>query len=1496
MNKRRACLTILSAVLSSFVAIVYLGCSSVSAAVTLVPAYEQKRNKDDPFDMAITDTVTGADGDTGEVILDKTKVNFYQACANISKTVNWADGNNYIMFSGNTVGKFVCKGRKYNADNTTWLLHKGKSEKGNNYVLAIDMGNSLEAPSKNFTGANDSIKIISKGAARDIKEDKTYDILFTITNIRIRTGWCHKGKKSTGTNKVKTKTWTGILWGMGTVDPKAVNDTSVPPEGTSMFTGKSFYGYRRCYSGAMYDVSIKLLERSTDATKPGKAVKKTMLWAFNDIDIMDRITDNKNATNLSNHIYYHPNYSKIYPLAEHIKFFDGILDGRNSKNISLVESKKGAPDSDPEIKVYNGNTIYHAHNAKSDNNYVTASDGGVADNSANALVRVQIDTGEEGHPTFKFEWGGSSCGTYIDDAPVDFFKGQTLINYVANDGVKTYSGNANITVHSEKSGEITFIHQLSRADKHDSGGGGNSETPPEEGDDGGDDGGDDDDGEDGEGGDEDSETTTGDDQIVSSPDETNYYVSYNHNGSSGELPEPPGSTGIVTGLTFEWKDAHKSELGKIKLDPGQSKAFTQNLHFRSSNVNESRENYKEVGPHTITVTRPQATFTGKVTPSVNGATVNNNGSVKISGDGSYTIGFANSIKRNNDGAGSTVGSNWTTSMRIGGVNGSIPSGYGEHTGTANRTQNQDYSTDGIRQYTYTGTLRYGEKITFCGLLEYDSIVNVNIKPYPKATASGCVTIYRDNGRCAFDDRFEFGLNYAVNTGRIGVQNKNLANSPTYTVPNDLTAVSIYARPTDNIRFFYDMCAGTMYPIKEKGLSATVTYKATGESTKSNGEGNGYLFRQDVSVVDGTFYNPRFWTNNNDGHTYNFLRQDIEARFSSPSNHVGTNYRCGGGTESGWYQVAGKEDCARNSTYDIGVIDAGSTITQRLEWNEQTYNNGSFGNSPRAASASVVVPYNYILRPYVTNKSGNTGKVAYLGETLTMTPGVVTVARTNVFPTGGSQNYATITKPTDINVKYYFKTSGGSVISESVVETSSRSQFRLNSDGLINGTVSADSQKSVDDGGTQLPQVTVQIPNSGVSVGDKVCVEVSVYPADSHDMKDASSVSGAGIGDIALSETSANSSNWVTSVSCSTIAKKPSMSVESSNAYSATRFKTANYTRTVGTKKFNFGSWSEYGVFGRVIVGSSTNNSLFASGAALGYSRDGYPATRTANAPRANDETSADNNKVSTASNSSKCTFMTQTFANANCNSSNTSLGGVMASQYEQRIKERYGSSSGSFITAGLPTVSYNGATYYDVSNYSGADVIVEPSGIIRFASKENLYINALPRITNDQYASKNIEKPNPTIVYSAPDKNIVIDGNLNEDNGGKNGLDGITQVIIIAKNVYFTSNPTYVNAIIIANEVNTCRFSGGNKVSVGGKGSASVIDSGTCSGSLRFDSPVIVKRLILNRTAGAGNGDDAIRRAEIFNLNMANYLWSFNQMSRLSQATTTYLRELPTRY
>lgn len=1388
-----------------------------------------------------------------DAILNANKMGIYYACYNYKNPTStahpeWAGYS--VTFSGSTATAFDCyakdKGKETN------LVFDGENW-GNSYAIGVNYGESTKEIERSYTGADDYIKIVSPNAATDVQTGDTYDVHMILSNIRVRTYVCDEKVGGDGSTTVVSIAYG---WGNNMNDGYGAGGSKGDHRGISYLTGKSLEKKSRCRGGAIFYVKIELHDHATGEKINGKK----MIWAVNDLDIGDRMHSREGVNE----------YSSTYEYAEHIKFLkdanenirgavDEIIDGKELKTyVSMVDILDGGTHDrckysvrgEQELIMNADNVIYHNIYVNGNENHCinqSSESGATDDNSTSALFLV--DTTD-----FIFEWGGSKCGTTIDSAPYSKFVGMTEVSY---NGSQTYNGSAisasnPITVNSATSAPIIFNHYI----KREMGVSTDEQEPYKvikndwRG----------------------SETVTGSKQYTSVTDHE-YKLVYSTTSYSGE------SGGY-----------------KATLEPGESKTYRHELQYRFSNVNNS--SYASAGERAITLKRPQATFNGSVIPSVKNGGTNatiTDGKVRITApDGEYSVSFVNTIGRDNDTAGDTVGSDWRTWV-MKKVDGQNTRAAGDHTGKANRTEGDSKSSD-IQAYTITGNLRYGEEILYCGYMNYTTVVKKGNNS--TSTINGCVTVYRDNARCEFDSSFEYGVNYATNTGRIGVQNKSLANNPTYTTPYTNMSVSIFARPTDNIRFTYDMCAGVLYPVQKRSLNTTITYKATGESTKLNAQNNGYLFRDSVSVVDGTFYNPRFWTNQNDGHNYGFLRTRVEDGFWSPNNAVNKNYRCGSDTETGHYQIAGKEDCGRSGVYDIGVIDAGSTITQKLEWNEQTYryNDGrnTFANSPRAASASVVIPYNYILKPFVTNESANVGKVAYIGESLTMTPGVVTTARKNTAFPSSKQTYATITKPTEIKVKYYFKTSSGSVISESEVTSSSRSQYRLNKNGLINGTVTTEDKKSVDDGGTLLPSVKVQIPNTGVGVGDKVCVEVSVSPADSHDARDASSVNSGGDGGEALRETT-NGSSWATSVSCSTIAKKPSMSVESSNAYSATEFKTANYARTIGSKKFNFGSWSEYGVFGRVLTEQS---SLFASGAAYGYSRDGYTASaaQAANVSRANDDASATGNKVSTTTNSSKCTFMTQTFANANCNSSSTSIGGVMASQYEQRIKERFSSNSGSFEIVGLATKQYNNATYYNVSGYSGSDVIVAPSGIVRFDSKYNLYINALPNITNEQFAAKGIERPNHTIVYSAPDKNIVIDGDLGYNGGNIAGADSITQVIIIAKNVYFTSAPTYINAVIIANEVNTCRFVGANKVAVGGKGSAGTIDSTQCNQALRFDAPVIVKKLILNRTFGAGNGDDAIRRAEIFNFNMANYLWSFNQMTRLSQATTTYSRELPTRY
>ncbi|MCR4753406.1 MAG: hypothetical protein K5837_03225, partial [Candidatus Saccharibacteria bacterium] len=116
--------------------------------------------------------------------------------------------------------------------------------------------------------------------------------------------------------------------------------------------------------------------------------------------------------------------------------------------------------------------------------------------------------------------------------------------------------------------------------------------------------------------------------------------------------------------------------------------------------------------------------------------------------------------------------------------------------------------------------------------------------------------------------------------------------------------------------------------------------------------------------------------------------------------------------------------------------------------------------------------------------------------------------------------------------------------------------------------------------------------------------------------------------------------------------------------------------------------------------------------------------------------------------------------------------------------------------------------------------------------------------------------------------------------------------------LHLTSRVTRIDAIILANEIDTCAYNSfadfvsGNRI----KADRSNLSADVCNNTVEFRAPVYTKKLILNRTAGSEKGNSTIQRAEIFDMNMATYLWSYNQMSRYSQAVTVEQKELPSRY
>ena len=1200
--------------------------------------------------------------------------------------------------------------------------------------------------------------------------------------------------------------------------------------GRSEFAGAHLIGHSACTSGAKYKVSIRLKDSNGNYV-----TGKTMVWAVADIDIGDRWGGIK------------PYNSKNGTYAEHVTVLGGKIQTPGGEpNTSYVSAVVGT-----ELKITDGNVIHHAMMDGSRSHWEGS--GNVHDNSTSAIFRVSMDD-------FKIEWGGTQCGTTIINAPSTLYSGRSELYYNGQNVGSNYA----VTVHGYTSGSIQFKHYIAREDD----------------------------------GQADSENES-------------FYLALNMNDR-----DRVDSSGSARGFNRNsgWVNVKDSGAFTTTLEPGQTKTYWQNLYYMYSNINNNL--YANVGKYQIKINRPYAKYTGTTSATVtknSGTAVNipSNHVINLSesDNGHYEITFNNKITRKDD-AGNTAGgtaiTQYTTSYRVPAtVPGASAVTWSSGAATSGE-KNTRALTDGEAQSfsaKASGTLKYGETRMICYTMKYRARQTTNDGLTTASGSEYCVTIKRPEKKCDLDPNYAFGVVSGKNIAQLTVTNKNLSDQLKRTAIGVATSnVSIYARPSDNIRFSYNMCAGALYPIRENGIHAShpVTFKASGWSSKNStvNNNNKSLFRTEVPMSGSTYNNPRTWSSASP--VGNFLKDsnpdNLIGSFTSPSSGAGTNYRCGT-PESGWYQIAGKENCGRNNAdYNVGVLDVGNTITQRLEWNEQSVTNGAtVGSASRTATANVVVPYNYILKPYITN-SAAAGHVAYLGETVHMAPGVVVAKRKN--SAVSNQTYATITKKTSVRVEYYYTDSTGVTIKKNPTTIYSKDNLRLNSESNLNGT-GGNSDAYLENGGSSInpgdananaTNFNIPVNDSLLVPGDRVCMRIRVWPVDSHDNPNAGTV---GAEAISLSESGAGEGSSRTTTSCLTVAKRPAISVESSNAYSATTIKTSQFNKELGDTKFRFGSWSEYGVYARVDTGSF----IFASGAALGYNRSGYKNgsgewLKSLNAVRDN-PSGSDN--VSTTNNSGVCTYMTQTFANANCQAGTKNVGGVAADQFSDRMISRYG--RGNSNITNVPLKSMGGKDYQNLSGYSDGGV-VDDNGAIIIRPNNDAYLgsNWAPNIPASVFEAKGLTTRNNTIVYSLPNKTLVIDGNINAQNGALSNVAQASGVVIVADKVLISSNVTYINATIVANEVNTCAFKADGSTISFNELKWTGASNYPCAKSLQFDSPVSTKRIVLNRTAGANNGTNSIVRAEVFNLNMAQLLWSYNQMARYNQAITTFSRELPPRY
>ena len=941
-----------------------------------------------------------------------------------------------------------------------------------------------------------------------------------------------------------------------------------------------------------------------------------------------------------------------------------------------------------------------------------------------------------------------------------------------------------------------------------------------------------------------------------------------------------------------------------------------------------------------------------------------------SDDGYYEIKFTSTVTRkDNDGAGGTVKTRYKASRREASTGGVSTATWSDSPIATAGEVDTDPLPQGGSQDVFnpkvSGTLKYGESRTFCSLMQYrnrqltsDALVDATGSEY-------CIQITRPKAKCAIGTSFEYGIKDGTNIGAIGVRNFNntALDKFSWTTASNNKDVALsyedtnaWAMPGDNIQFKYGACAGAYYAIEFSGLTGKGTHYSTAGWLANNAygydgstvgsqyfgiNGNGYLFKSEalgnisgyqnpvnkdnanLAAITATTASPyASWTTG-----FNGASKPARGFLSRPSNSdpvaemygdsdSGLRAKSAASPSNDTYNGAIYNDGADytyrickswddNSCSPLKKREVGNTIYQELSWNYLGIGNGAVTIAPEVhtARAFVRVPYNYSLEPFVKNEDSS--GVVYLGESKIMYPGVVVHPRKNSLVHGGA-TYATVTKKTYVNVRVYNERTGVKQASKSFTQ-------RLNANGDITTEAKEDT--------AFMPEgMSFDIVDNGDNqVGDKICTEITIGPVDSHETGNNSEVYGASKNNrnirpeeqYALYEGYRTNPDGTplytkTATSCSTIAKRPTMSVESSNAYSATTkndkpgFTTGVYAKNTNGGKYIFGSWSEYGVFGRVDL---SDGKTFVSGAAIGYGTNVNNYARRHNDARDNDATqvvATGNTRVKT------CSFMTQTFVNlidSNCRTSPKVIGTDSMKSYRDNILERYGSmGEDKKVTAmmgrGDSRINLD-ISADDIEKYR-VEEGNDDSVVALYAATNDAVLSATPKFepNSEDY------HPNRTIIYNVKGT-LTIKGNINDERTDpKSMLGDMTGVIIIAKKVWIDADVNYINATIVTRdvdgaEVNTCKYDHNVTIEIGtgnGGGQLGKLDSTKCNKTLVFDGPVFTRKLILNRTAGADQLTGSIKRAEIFNLNMANYLWSFDQMTHYSQAATTYSRELPARY
>lgn len=514
-----------------------------------------------------------------------------------------------------------------------------------------------------------------------------------------------------------------------------------------------------------------------------------------------------------------------------------------------------------------------------------------------------------------------------------------------------------------------------------------------------------------------------------------------------------------------------------------------------------------------------------------------------------------------------------------------------------------------------------------------------------------------------------------------------------------------------------------------------------------------------------------------------------------------------------YQLKNQETVESKAEYQLG-----ESIDHNISF-RTSYSDGTI----KKYSITTKVPYNYVINPDIDGLSND---ALYLGSDVNVSVNFNVRGRVNEKVTSSTEaTYSTTTKTT----KHYtaiFALDANKTLNDLITSVTTSGATRIKDDsGNDTRDFYIQSDAGFEDilqnqiGGTPIVSTedasgSIQTKvgeGVAVSVGTKYCAVAAVWPADSHNIMDESGV--AKILD-STDQTNALSGDipgtgayWRFELSCQTLGKKPTVSVEGYGLISGGSVvtSTTNYDGNI------FGSWSEYG-----LIADNGTSVKFGTGASLAYHGPQYSVNEQAIPP-----SEAGLNK------DAKCIGI-ETVGNIKC----LEQVGLDSSEISQYVSNAYS-------------------------------------------------------IKNRIIGKNNVSKHNGT---------YVIDSDVSKNADG-------TTPIIYADNIKIRPDVKEINAILIADDnLDTCYLEDKQNETTQGKTEGNWGLKDYCGNQLVVNGAVFANSITLDRTYGGGSyGDNLwapslVQRAEVFNFDPSYVSEVYEQSLEEDPITTTYIKELPSRY